>query len=106
MTTKDASMETMSKLTQQIQGEIKTLKSKQAGQSTNKPNSSSYKKGNWWSKKYCCTHGVSGNEGEEWKYKSGGHKDKATSLKRVGGSTRGIPEGALRLGSNTIDNNN
>ena len=46
MVTKDSAMETMSKLIQQLQGEIKTLKSKQAGQSTKKPNSSSYKKVN------------------------------------------------------------
>ena len=38
MTTKDAAMETMQKLIQKLQGETKTLKSKQAGQSTKKAN--------------------------------------------------------------------
>ena len=58
MTTKDAAMETMQKIIQQIQGDIKTLKSKQACHSTKKANPSSYKKGNWWSSKYCWNHGV------------------------------------------------
>ena len=31
------------------------------------------------------------HDGEEFKYKSGGHKDKVTSFNRMGGSTRGIP---------------
>ena len=67
MATKDAAMETISKLIQQLQGEIKTLKLKQAGQSTKKPNSLSYEKGNWWSNKYCWTHGVGWHDGEECK---------------------------------------
>ena len=49
MTTKDAAIEIMSKLMQQLQGEIKTLKSKQAIQTTSKTNPSSYNKVNWWS---------------------------------------------------------
>ena len=52
MTTKDAAMEVMQNLIQKLQGEIKTLKSKQAGQSTKKSSPSGYKKGNWWSSKY------------------------------------------------------
>ena len=56
MATKDPAMETMSNLIQQLQGEIKTLKSKQSGHSTKKTNSSiyssSYKKGYWWISKY------------------------------------------------------
>ena len=51
MATKDASMETMSKSIQQLQGVIKILNSKQEGQITKKPNSSSHKKVNWWSNK-------------------------------------------------------
>ena len=51
METKDAAMETISKIIQQLQGGIKTLKSKQAGQNTKKTNSLSYNKGNWWSSK-------------------------------------------------------
>ena len=54
--TKDVAMETMSKLIQKLQGGIKTLKSKQSGHSTKKTNPSGYKKGNWWSGKYCWTH--------------------------------------------------
>ena len=94
MATKDAAMDTMSKLIQQLQGKIKTLKSKQAGQSTKKTNPSNYKKGNWWSRKYCWTHGVSGHGGESCFNKADGHKDKAIYLNRMGGSKRGIPEGA------------
>ena len=94
ISTKYAAMDTMTKLVQQLQGEIKTLKTEQVGQSTKKPDSLSYKKENWRINKYCWTHGVVRRDGEACKYKSGGHKDKATSLNRVGGSTRGIPEGA------------
>ena len=46
MTTKDAAMETMQNIIQQLQGELKTLKSNQAGQSTKNAKPSSYKKGN------------------------------------------------------------
>ena len=63
METKDAAMETISKIIQQLQGGIKTLKSKQAGRSTKKTNSSSYNKGNWWSNKYFWTHGVGRHDG-------------------------------------------
>ena len=63
MATKGAAMETMSKQIQQPQVEIKTLKTKQADQSTKKPHSSSYNKGNWWSNKYCWTHRVGGHDG-------------------------------------------
>ena len=63
MATKDDAMETMEKLIQQIHGEIKTLKTEQAGQSTKKPDSSSYKKGNGCSNKYCWTHGVGRHDG-------------------------------------------
>ena len=94
MATKDASMDTMSKIIQQLQGEINTLKSKQAGQTTKKTNLSDYKKRNWWSSKYFWTHGFGGHDGESCFKKSYGHKDKATSLNMTGGSTRGIPEGA------------
>ena len=38
MTTKDATMDTMQKIIQQLQGEIYTLKSKQAGQIIKKSN--------------------------------------------------------------------
>ena len=94
MGTKDIAMETITKLIQQLQGEIKTLNTKQAGQSTKKPDSASYNKGNLWSNKHCWTHGLGRNDVEACKYKSGGHKYKATSLNRMGGSTRFIPEGA------------
>ena len=67
MATKDASMDTLTKLIQQLQGEIKTPKTKQAGQSTNKSDSSNYKKETWISNKYCWTHGVGRNDGESCK---------------------------------------
>ena len=41
MTTNDAAMETMQNIIQQLQGELKTLNSKQEGQSTNNSNPSS-----------------------------------------------------------------
>ena len=53
MANKDTNIETMTKLIQQIQGEIKTLKTKQAGKITKIPDSSSYKKENWWRNIYC-----------------------------------------------------
>ena len=64
MATNDAAMEAMTKLIHQLQGEINTLKKNQAGQSTRKPNSYSYKKGNWWSNKYCWNHVIGRNDGE------------------------------------------
>ena len=51
MATKDSATETMEKLIQQLQGEIRTLKTKQAGQITKKHDSLSYKKEKWWSNK-------------------------------------------------------
>ena len=106
MTTKDAAMETMQNIIQQLQGELKTLKSNQAGQSTKNANPSSYKKGNWQRSKYCWTHGIVGYDGNACLKKSDGHKEKATPLNRMGGSTRGIPEGAWWLCTNNIDNKN
>ena len=105
MTTKDAAMEVMQNRIQKLQGEIKTLKSIQAGQSTKKSSPSGYKKGNWWSIKYWWTHGIVGHEGDVCFKKAHSHKYKATSLNRMGGNMRGIPEGAWWLGTNTIDNN-
>ena len=52
MTTKDASMETTHKIILQLQGELNTLREKQAGQSTNNTNPSGNNKGNWWKSKY------------------------------------------------------
>ena len=49
MDTKDISVATMQKLINQLQGEIKTLKTKQSGQVTKKPETSEYTRGNWWS---------------------------------------------------------
>ena len=106
MATKDADMENMQKIVLQLQGELKTLKSKQAGQSTNNANPSSYKKGNWWRIKYFWTHGIVRHAGDACLKKAYGHKDKATFLNRMGVITRGIQEGAWRLGTNTIDKNN
>ena len=74
MATKDSAMETMSKLIQQLQGEIKTLKSKQSGQSTNKPDTSGYNKGSWWGNPYFWTHGVGRHNGEACNYKAEGKK--------------------------------
>ena len=48
---KDAAMDTTQKIILQLQGELKTLKTKQVGQSTKNDNLSSYKKGNWWRSK-------------------------------------------------------
>ena len=53
MAKKDAAMAKMQKTIIQLQGEIKTLKSKLSVLVNNKPDTSSYKKGNWWSKTYC-----------------------------------------------------
>ena len=106
MTTNYSAMETMQKIIQQLQGERKTLKSKKSGQSTNNANPSSYKKVNWWRIKYYWTYGIVGHNGDACLKKAHAHKDKATSLKRMGGITGGIPEEAWRLGTNTIDNNN
>ena len=47
MSTKDAAMETIQKIILQLQGELKTLKGKQAGQITKNANPPGYKKGNW-----------------------------------------------------------
>ena len=62
--TKDASIETMHKFIQKTHGDIKTLTTRQAGQSTKKNGSLGYKKGSWWSSPYCCTHGFVGQDVE------------------------------------------
>ena len=93
MGTKDIAMETITKLIQQLQGEIKTLNTKQAGQSTKKPDSASYNKGNLWSNKHCWTHGLGRNDVEACKYKSDFHKYKAKYLNSMGRRMRDIPEG-------------
>ena len=92
MTTKDAAMETMQEIILQLQGELKTLKAKQADQRTKNANPSRNKKGSWWRSKYCCTRGSVGHALEACLKKAEGHKDTSTSLNRMGRSTRGIPE--------------
>ena len=94
MATKDAAIETMQKLVHQFQGEIKTLKTKLSGQVTKKIDTSGYKKGNWCINCYLWTYGVGRNDIEACKFKAGGHKGKSTYLNRMGGSKKGIPEGA------------
>ena len=94
MTTKEAAGDMMQQIIQQLQGERNILKPKQAGQSTKKSKPSSYKKGNLWSRKYCWTHGIVGHDGDACIKKEYGHKEKETSLNRMGGSRRGIPVGA------------
>ena len=87
MATKDAVMETMPRIIQQLRGEIKTLKTKHSGQSTKKPDSLSYKNEKSRFNKYCCTHGIGRHNGEACRYKSVFHKEKEISLNRMGGIT-------------------
>ena len=51
--TKDSAMETTQKIILQLQGELKTLKAKKLGQSTNNATPSSNNKGNCLKRKYC-----------------------------------------------------
>ena len=64
MATQDTEIAIIQKTTSQLQGYIKTLKSKLPGQATKKPDTYGYKKGNWWSNPYFWTHGVGQNDGE------------------------------------------
>ena len=85
-------MTKMQKTISQLQGGIKTLKSKLSGQATKKPDTSGYKKCNWCSNPYCWTHGVSSHDGEACFKKLDSHKEKATSLNMINGSKKGVPE--------------
>ena len=91
MATRYAGMAVMQKTIIKLRGEINTLKSKLSGQATKKPDKSGYKKGNWWSNPYFCTHGVISHGVETCFKKSDGHKGKSTSLNRMNVSKKGIP---------------
>ena len=63
LATNDTAIETMQKLIQKLQGEIKTLKTSQEGHSNKKTISLGYKKWSLWSNPYFWTHGVGRNDG-------------------------------------------
>ena len=94
MATKYSAVDTMQKLIQKLQGGIKTLTTRQAGQSTKNTGSSGYKKRIWWTSPCCWTHGAVGHKVIDCKLKAEGRNYKSTASNRMDGNTRGLPESA------------
>ena len=74
MATNDAAIETMKKVVQKLQWDIKTPTTRKSGQSTKKTGSSVLKKGIWRNSPYFWTHGLVGNQGVDYRQKAEGHR--------------------------------